>query len=176
MTSELHFTITNIQKKKTESVPSRTQLSSVNLLCWVLGGGVGFPVAFRSWRCWKLNEVKMFALVHVGEGRWAHVEPLYEMDLSLVLEALIGLPFLVKAMYQPSYSTWHSVAPCNCSPGLSLWKCSPCWGPWAVWEEKVDRSLVKWSHSFINTQKTMINHLNYLCTYFKCWFKKSWYG
>lgn len=27
----------------------------------------------------------MFALVHVGEGRWACVEPLDEVDLSLVL-------------------------------------------------------------------------------------------
>lgn len=33
----------------------------------------------------KSDELKVFALVRVGEGRWARVEPLDEMDLSLVL-------------------------------------------------------------------------------------------
>lgn len=64
-----------------------------------------FPVALCSACGWKPDELESFALVRVGEGRRACVEPLDEVDLSLVLPCpggFDGPPFAAEG-HEPAF-------------------------------------------------------------------------
>lgn len=81
---EPYFNIQFCMEMYKNKVGSFSNLSPV-LFVFALGNGAWFPIALCSACGWKPDKLKVFALVHVGEGRWACVEPLYEVDLSLVL-------------------------------------------------------------------------------------------
>lgn len=81
---EPYFNIQVCMKKYKNKVGSFLYLSPV-LFVLALGEGAWLPVALCSGCGWKPDKLKVFALVHVGEGRRACVEPLDEVDLSLVL-------------------------------------------------------------------------------------------